>query len=149
MPISPDHSGRSYAPGLPYVVSQAKIAEFAAALGDADNPAYQGENAVAPPTFAVLIANAAWENLFTDPELDLELSRTIHVDQRFEYVRPLRVNDAIQASLTIEKVRVRGGTAILLGDVVALFAHRTRQCDLGPYIGLFLSHLSSFDQLGS
>jgi acyl dehydratase len=93
------------------VVSQAKIAEFAAALGDADNPAYQGPDAVAPATFAVVIAAKAWDELFAD--LGLELARTIHVEQRFEYARPLRVGDEIRATLAIDKLRARAGTALI------------------------------------
>ncbi len=69
MPISEEHVGRSYPATAPYQVSRAKIAEFAAALGDADNPAYAGNAAVAPPTFAVVLASAAWDAMFADPEL--------------------------------------------------------------------------------
>jgi acyl dehydratase len=113
MPISDAHVGRSYPPTEPYEVSRAKIAEFATALGDAENPAYRGKNAIAPPTFAATLSAAAWGALFADPELDLALSRTVHVDQRFEYARPLRAGDEVTARLTIDKVRVRGGTAII------------------------------------
>lgn len=99
--------GRQYPPSPPYEVSRAKITEFAAALGD-DNPAYRGADAVAPPTFAVVLASAAWSALFADPELDLALNRTIHADQRFTFTRPLRAGDEVTATLTIDKVRPRG-----------------------------------------
>lgn len=112
MPISAEHIGRAYPPGQPYIVSSAKIAEFAAALGGAEggdaNPAYAGEHPVAPPTFAVLIAARTWDRLFGDPELGLALHRTVHADQSFVHERPLRDGDAILATLTIEKVRSRG-----------------------------------------
>jgi acyl dehydratase len=113
MPISEEHVGRSYPATAPYQVSRAKIAEFAAALGDADAPAYSGPDAVAPPTFAVVLAAAAWDAMFDDPELGLRLRRTVHVDQRFTWQRPLRAGDEVVATLTIEKVRARGATAIL------------------------------------
>lgn len=113
MPISEAHVGRSYPASEPYQVSRAKIAEFAAALGDAGNPAYRGETPVAPPTFAVLLSSAAWGALFDDPELDLALSRTVHTDQRFTWSRPLRAGDEITAQLTIEQVRLRGPMAIV------------------------------------
>ncbi len=112
MPITSQHVGRSYPPAAPYTVSEAKIAEFAQALGGAEggdpNPAYQGPDAVAPPTFAVLIAARAWGSLFDDPELGLALQRTVHADQSFVYERPLRVGDRVTAALTIEKVSTRG-----------------------------------------
>ncbi len=113
MPISEAHIGRSYPPTDPYQVSRAKIAEFAGALGDGDNPAYRGAGSIAPPTFAVVLSSAAWSAIFDDPELELALSRTVHVDQRFSWVRPLRAGDEVTARLTIEQVRLRGPMAIV------------------------------------
>ena len=112
MPISPDHAPRVYPPTVPYEVGRAKIAEFAAALGDA-NPAYVGPDAIAPPTFAAVIAAPAWDALFADPELGLSLARTVHVDQRFEWTRPLRVGDQVAATLSLDKVRARGRAAFI------------------------------------
>lgn len=113
MPISEVHVGRSYPATPPYQVSRAKIAEFAAALGDSGNPAYGGDTPIAPPTFAVLLSSSAWGALFDDPELGLALSRTVHVDQRFNWARPLRSGDEVTARLAIEQVRLRGPMAII------------------------------------
>lgn len=111
MPITTDHVGRSYPPSEPYVVSEAKIAEFARALGGREggdtNAAYRGENPIAPPTFAVVMAAQTWDALFADEELGLELKRTMHGDQSFTHDRPLRAGDRIVAQLTIDKVRER------------------------------------------
>lgn len=112
MPITPEHSGRSYPPVQPYRVSRAKIHEFAAALGE-QSPWCLGDDPVAPPTFAALIAASAWEVLFDDPELGVALNRTIHADQSFTYQRPLREGDDVVAQLTIEKVRNRGNLDII------------------------------------
>lgn len=109
--------GRTYPPTPPYAVSAAKIAEFARALGD-DNPAYAGEAPVAPPTFAAVIAAPAWQQLFTDPELELALRRIVHGDQRFDVRDPLRAGDVVSATLTIDKVRVRAGTEMITASVV-------------------------------
>jgi acyl dehydratase len=113
MPISEDHVGRRYPATAPYQVSRAKISEFAAALGDQGCPAYGGDAPVAPPTFAVVLSSAAWNAMFADPDLGLSLSRTVHVDQRFVWQRPLRDGDEVTGTLTIEKVRARGATAII------------------------------------
>lgn len=107
MPISESHVGRTYDPTAPYEVSRAKIAEFAAALGD-QNPAYGGESPVAPPTFAAIVAARAWDALFADPELGLALHRVVHGDQTFSYDRALRAGDVIEATLSIDRVRLRG-----------------------------------------
>jgi acyl dehydratase len=112
VPPSEAHAGRSYPPTPIYEITAAKIAEFAAALGD-DNPAYKGDSPLAPPTLVATIAFAAWDQMFTDPDLELELRRIIHADQRFSYVRPLRAGDRVTATLTIDKVRTRGTTEML------------------------------------
>ena len=104
--------GRTYPPTAPYEVSAAKIAEFAAALGD-PNPAYSGEAPVAPPTFAAVIGAAAWDELFADPELDLSLQRVVHADQTFVWHRPLRTGDTVTGVLSIDKVRCRGAMEIV------------------------------------
>lgn len=105
--ISDSHAGRSYPPTEPYEVTAAKIAEFAAALGD-HNPAYRGDDPIAPPTFAAVIAGQAWQALWADEELGLELRRIVHGDQRISHNRPLRAGDRVTATLTIDKVRTRG-----------------------------------------
>lgn len=118
MPINANHIGRVYPATRPYRVSRAKIAEFATALGDA-NPAYfASEDPIAPPTFAAVIAAQAWGALFDDPELGLALRRTVHADQRFDIVRPLRSGDDVVATLTIEQVRNRGNVDMVTIGVV-------------------------------
>jgi acyl dehydratase len=112
VPISPDHVGRTYPPTAPYTVSAAKIAEFADALGDS-NPAYAGEDPVAPPTFAAVLGAAAWDALFADPELELALQRVVHADQTFAWHRPVRTGDTVEGVLTIDRVRCRGAMEIV------------------------------------
>lgn len=112
MAIDETHAGRSYPPTELYEVSAAKIAEFAAAIGD-DSPAYRGDTPLAPPTFVAVISATAWESMFADPELDIALRRIVHGDQRFTYERPLRAGDQVRAALTIDKVRSRGGSDII------------------------------------
>ena len=114
--ISESHAGRSYPPTEPYEVTAAKIAEFAAALGD-DNAAYRGDDPIAPPTFAAVIAGQAWQVLWADEELGLELRRIVHGDQRISHNRPLRSGDRVTATLTIDKVRTRGAVDMINSHV--------------------------------
>ena len=107
MPISEAHAGRTYPPTPAYEVTAAKIAEFAAAIGEA-NPGYAGQVPVAPPTFVSVVASAAWEAMFADPELDLALRRIVHGDQRYTFRRHLRAGDRVTGTLRIDKVRLRG-----------------------------------------
>ena len=115
--ISEAHAGRRYPPTTPYPVSAARIAEFALALGD-DNPAYAGADPIAPPTFAAVISAPAWQQMFDDPELELDLASIVHGDQRFDYRDPLRAGDVVSATLSIDKVRVRSGSEIISSSVV-------------------------------
>lgn len=114
--ISESHAGRSYPPTEPYEVTGAKITEFAAALGD-DNPAYRGATPIAPPTFAAVIAGQAWGALWADEELGLALRRIVHGDQRLTHLRALRAGDRVTATLTIDRVRSRGGADIINSSV--------------------------------
>ena len=116
MPISDAHVGKTYPATPPYVVSRAKVAEFANALGSAE-AAYFDDDPIAPPTFAAVLASDAWGALFADPELDLQLKRTVHTDQRFLWQRPLQVGDTVVATLSIDKVRTRGNSAFITVSV--------------------------------
>jgi acyl dehydratase len=118
MAIAQEHVGRTYPPTDPYEVTAVKVAEFAAALGD-DDPRYRSPTAVAPPTFAAVLAASAWQAMFEDPELELALRRIVHGDQRFDLHRVLRVGDRVTAALTIDKVRVRD-SADIIGTSVAI-----------------------------
>jgi acyl dehydratase len=125
--ITEAHSGRRYPPTEPYAISAAKIAEFARALGD-DNPHYRGADAVAPPTFAAVVAAPAWQRMFDDPELGLALRQIVHGDQRFDYTAPLRAGDVVEATLTIDKVRPRAGSEIVSCSVVVADIKGSPRC---------------------
>ncbi len=127
MPISAEHVGRQYPPTPPYEVSAAKIHEFARAVGD-DNPAYWGPAPAAPPTFLAVVAASAWDQMFADQELGLALNRIVHGDQSFAYDRPLRAGDVITATLTIDKVRVRGQADIVTTSVAVSTADQEPIC---------------------
>jgi hypothetical protein len=116
MAISEAHAGRRYPAIDPYQVSAAKIAEFATALGD-DNPRYQGQSPIAPPTFAAVISAPAWNQLFSDPELELSLERIVHGDQRFTFFRPFRAGEVVIAKATIDRVRIRAGSELISASV--------------------------------
>lgn len=117
MPITPDHVGRSYPPTEPYQVTRGKIAEFAAALGDAHD-AYIGTDAIAPPTFAAVLASTAWGLMFDDAELGLALRRVMHTEQKVAFTRPLQAGDEVTATLTLTGIRQRGGVDMITNEVL-------------------------------
>ena len=77
MPIDESMVGRSYPAPEPYQVGREKIREFADAIGD-PNPAYRGDDAIAPPTFAFAVSGRALVGLLGDEELGLRLDRIVH-----------------------------------------------------------------------
>jgi len=119
MSISTDLQGRSYPAGEPYLVGREKIREFASAV-KAANPAHFDlararelgySDLVAPPTFAIIIAQRADALLVADPEAGIDFSRVVHADQRFTHHRPIVAGDELVAALHVESVRAMGDGA--------------------------------------
>lgn len=104
-----DWVGRNYPPTAPYPVTAATVAEFAGVLG---LPTDQ-----VPPTLPIVVANEAWQALFTDPALDLQLQRIVHGEQKFTWQRPVRVGDELIGAVTIDRVVERGGTEMIYATV--------------------------------
>jgi acyl dehydratase len=121
MALDPGLVGRSYPPSAVYEVGRAKIAEFAAALGDPE-PAYRDPAAaralghpdvIAPPTFAIVVSLGAANVVLDDPDVELDYSRVVHGEQRFTHHRPIRAGDRLVATTTIENVRTVAGNDML------------------------------------
>lgn len=121
MSINPDLQGRSYPAGEPYQVGREKIREFAAAV-KATNPAHFDvaharelgyADVVAPPTFAIIIAQRADALLVADPEAGIDFSRVVHADQRFTHHRPIVAGDELVAELHVDSVRAMGDGALI------------------------------------
>lgn len=117
MPVNADFVGRTYEPSPPYAVGREKIKEFALAVG-ADDPVHvDGEAAraagyadvIAPPTFAVLIAQQCDAQFIRDPEAGIDYSRVVHGEQAFTHHRPMTAGDEVVGTLTVDQVREAGG----------------------------------------
>lgn len=121
MSVNADFQGRVYPPTAAYVVSAAKIAEFAEAVGSSDPVHSDAQVAqargygdvIAPPTFAVLIAQRCDRQLILDPEAGIDYSRVVHGEQRFAHHRPLMAGDAVVGTLHVDTVREAGGHAMV------------------------------------
>ncbi len=99
--------GRSFPPTAPYLVTEERIAEFAAATG--------GEYAggPAPVTFPIVVAFRAMQDLLADPDVGIALHRVVHGEQRFTYTRPVVAGDLLSATLTVDSVRRIGGAEVI------------------------------------
>src|SRR5690349_20573115 len=121
MAVNPDFAGRSYPPSGPYAVDAAALAAFAAAVGSTD-PVHTSVEAakaagyrdvIAPPTFAVTIAQQCDRQLIEDPEAGIDYSRVVHGEQRFVHHRPITAGDEIVGTLTVDAVREAGGHSMV------------------------------------
>jgi acyl dehydratase len=119
--INPALAGRSYPPSPAYEVSREKIAEFATAIGS-DDPAHRDPDAaralghpdvIAPPTFAVLVAQRAEAQVYADPESGIDYSRLVHGEERFTHHRPVVAGDRLTATLHVDVARAVGGHGMM------------------------------------
>lgn len=121
MGINPDLVGRIYPAGESYQVGREKIREFAAATKAANRAHYDVQAArelgysdvVAPPTFAIIIAQRADAQLISDPASGIDFSRVVHADQRFTHHRPIVAGDELLAELYVDQVREMGAGAMI------------------------------------
>jgi acyl dehydratase len=121
MAINASFTGRTYSPTAPYAVGRENIREFAEAVG-ADNVMHTDQaqarargyrDVIAPPTFAVLIAQKCERQFIVDPEAGINFSRLVHGAQRFVHHRPITAGDEIVGVLTIDSVKEVGGHAMV------------------------------------
>lgn len=103
--------GKEYPP-ITYEVGREKIREYALAIKE-DNPLYLDPEfarrskygtVVAPPTFAAVYYGRLLEALYTDSELDLDISRVVHAEQEFTFGEVVRSGDLITTRATIDAV---------------------------------------------
>jgi acyl dehydratase len=121
MAINPDLQGRVYPPAEVYDVAREKIREFARAV-KAEHPAHYDVDAaqslgyadvVAPPSFAIIVAQRADAQLIADPESGIDFSRVVHAEQRFTHHRPIVAGDRLTAELHVDQVRAMGEGAMI------------------------------------
>lgn len=121
MTIDPGLQGRSFPPGEPYSVGREAIRDFARAV-KATHPAHFDVDAaralghtdlVAPPTFAIIVAQRADAQLIEDPTAGIDFTRVVHADQRFIHHRPIVAGDQLVAELHVDQVRAMGGGAMI------------------------------------
>jgi acyl dehydratase len=121
MAVNADFQGRTFPPSGPYAVDAASLAAFAAAVGTTDPVHTDPEAAraagyrdvIAPPTYAVTIAQQCDRQLVEDPEAGIDFSRVVHGEQRFVHHRPITAGDEVLGTLTVDSVRAAGGHSMV------------------------------------
>jgi hypothetical protein len=85
-----------------FIVEAGKLREFARAVHD--DPSV----GIAPPTFPVYVTAAYVERLVVDI-LKLDRRRTVHGEQEYEYLRPLRAGDRLRCRARVVEDYVKEG----------------------------------------
>ena len=118
---NPDFEGREYPATAPYSVGREKIREFAEAVGATD-PAHHDlvaarglgyPDLVAPPTFAVVIAQRAESQYVADPDAAIDFSRVVHAEERFTHHRPVVAGDELVTVLHVDRIMSRGPMSLV------------------------------------
>ncbi|WP_449373891.1 FAS1-like dehydratase domain-containing protein [Arthrobacter psychrolactophilus] len=121
MSINPELQGRSYQLSDIYSVGRESIRDFARAV-KASHPAHFDVAAaqalghadlIAPPTYAIIVAQRADALLINDPESGIDFSRVVHAEQRFTHHKAIVAGDELVAELHVDTVRGMGGGAMI------------------------------------
>jgi acyl dehydratase len=68
---------------------------------------------VAPPTFAVTLAQQCERQLIADPAAGIDFSRVVHGEQKFVHHQPITAGEQVLGTLTVDSVRMAGGHAMV------------------------------------
>ncbi|WP_125613408.1 FAS1-like dehydratase domain-containing protein [Specibacter cremeus] len=121
MTINPELQGRSYPAGDVYSVGRESVRDFARAV-KATHPAHFDVAAaralghadlVAPPTYAIIVAQRADARLIEDPGSGIDFSRVVHAEQKFTHHRAITAGDELVAELHVDAVRAMGTGAMI------------------------------------
>ncbi|MEG3615958.1 FAS1-like dehydratase domain-containing protein [Isoptericola haloaureus] len=146
--VDPAFAGREYPATAPYSVGREKIREFAVAVG-ASHPAHHDlvaarglgyPDLVAPPTFAVVIAQRAEQQYVADPDAGIDFSRVVHADETFTHHRPIVAGDELATVLHVDSVTQRAGISMVTTRC-ELFAVDAEGGDLGEHVATVTSSL--------
>ena len=124
MPVNPELVGRDFPPTTPYLVGREKVREFARAVF-ADDPQHSDlaaaqtlgyADVVAPPTFAIVVAESTLKQLLSEPDSGIVLQNVLHAEQKFRYSRPIVAGDELTARLSVTGIRAMGAAAMVTSE---------------------------------
>ena len=121
MPVNESFVGRTYPPTEPFQVGREAIRDFAASVG-ARSPIHHDVEAaraagyrdvIAPPTFAVVLAQRVEAQFITDPQAQIDFTRVVHGEEKFTHHAPLTAGDEVVGTLHVDRVREVAGNAMV------------------------------------
>ncbi len=99
--MRPERIGHTYDLGT-HNVSQEQLDEYAAIAGGPT------------PVFAIVPVWRGIQEVNVDPELDVDIGRIVHGEQRMEFSRPIAAGDVLKSVGTIESLTDRGANEVLV-----------------------------------
>jgi acyl dehydratase len=123
--IDPRFVGRTYQSDA-RPIDAAAVQRYAAAVGDL-NPAYRA-GAVPPSFAAVYCLRPPVEQLFADREVALDLAHLVHGEQRYTFLRPVRVGEVIRARGRLAELTSKRNLDFVTFETEALDAHGDPVC---------------------
>src|SRR5690625_2612355 len=121
MGVDASFAGREYPATEPYQVGREHLREFATAV-DAQHPFHHDVRAaqeagyldvVAPPTFAVVIAQRAEQQFIADPAAGVDFSRVVHADETFTHHRPIVAGNELTTALHVASIIERASSTMV------------------------------------
>jgi|SRR5690625_1778164 len=140
MGVDASFAGREYPPTPVFQVGREHVREFADAVQAKHATHFSIEAAqaagytdlVAPPTFAVIIAQQAEKQFIADPAAGIDFSRVVHADERFVHHRPLVAGDEVTTVLHVDSIVERAAIAMV-----------TTRCEISDASGRPVSTVTS------
>jgi acyl dehydratase len=113
MPLNRELIGKSYEQVESFEVTAQAAAAYAAAT-EATSEAYGGDDAMAPPMFGVSYSFGALSAPILDGDLQADLMRLVHGEQRMRFVAPVRPGDVIRSVSTIAAIEEKSSGELLV-----------------------------------
>lgn len=102
MGLNTDLVGKTY-PSTTYEVTAEAISKYAEATNE-DNPAFHGEDPVAPPCFPIVCARGGIGNAVGDQELGANLVLLVHGEEDHLLHAPIKTGDKLTVESSLERV---------------------------------------------
>lgn len=135
MPLNKAFEGREFPASPPFEVTAESIREFADAIGD-PNPAYRGDDAIAPPTYLTKLNFIYGPQMLADPELGLNYAFVVHGEQEYRFTRPVRAGDVLIAKPRFGAIYAKGRNEFMVTEA-------TIETDTGEPVAVALSTIVS------
>lgn len=105
MGLNLDLAGKTYEKQT-YEVTAEAIRKYAEATNE-DNPAFLGENPIAPPCFPIVPSGSGMGQALFDQDLGVNLPRMVHGEEDHILHLPIKAGDTLKVSTELESVEAK------------------------------------------